>query len=296
MKNLLIAITVLVSNFTYSQYLPLLNEGNSWSVDVYYDVYDTGESGIISSQITLGDIEYLDGLRYYRVWSEDNPTCLLREENGIVYKYDEQEEVDKILFDFTLEEGDTFNLYGSAYDSRMCTGFGTSLHGVELTVDTIEEIEIAGELRIVITFLEYTSFGNIQWIEGIGNITGFDMLWGPPDTYGPYALVCFTTNGITYFFNGADSCDNTTLGIDEFSNNNLILYPNPVTNKSILQLPSEGYADTIRIFDLQGRLVKEMSIFTDYFIIDAMQYQSGLYFYQVFSAKELLKTDKFIVK
>jgi len=300
MKFLQVLLILINTAFSYAQYIPVLQENNNWSVDVHFE---TGEPQdppyylIITEQISIGDIENVDGLDYYRVWSGDQATCLLREENGIVYKYDEHEEVDKILFDFTLEVGDTFNLINSAYNSYgFCSIHGTDLWESQLTVDTVEEIEIAGELRKVITFSESGEFIQFQWIEGIGNISGFDMLWGWVDVTGFNELACFTTNGTTYFFNGATSCDNTILGNDEASKNNVILYPNPVNDKSILQLPSVGYADTIRIFDLQGRLVKEMSISTDYFIIDAMQFRTGLYFYQVFSENNLIKSDKFLVK
>ena len=303
MKYLLLILTFLISTSdTYSQYIPMLEEGNTWSVDVHYEPFDPPEPPywwIITEQISIGDIENIDGIDYYRVWSEDQATCLLREEAGIVYKYDELEEVDKILFDFTLEEGDTFNLIDSAYNSYgFCSIIGTDLWESELNVDTVEDIEIAGELRKVITFLEYGDgdFTSFQWIEGIGNISGFDILWGWIDIASGSKLVCFTTNGTTYFFNDVDSCDNTTLGINEVSKSKAILYPNPVINKSILQFPTEGYADTIRIFDVHGKLVKKEPIPVDYYTIDAMLYRSGLYFYQLFSNNKLINTDTFIVK
>ncbi len=122
------------------------------------------------------------------------------------------------------------------------------------------------------------------------------MLWGQVYFSEGGVLVCFTTNGKTYFFNDATSCDNTTLGLGEVNKNKGILYPNPVNDKSILQFPSQGYVDSIKIFDIQGRLVKEEPITTDYFIIDAIQYRSGLYFYQVFRTNRHIKSDKFIVK
>jgi len=131
------------------------------------------------------------------------------------------------------------------------------------------------------------NFTPFQWIEGIGNISGFDILWGLLDITGHSELVCFTTNDTTYFFNEANSCDNTTLGINEFSENKVILYPNPISNKSILQLPSDGYADTIRIFDIHGKLIDEVSISSDSILINAMQYRSGIYIFQLFYKSKL---------
>ncbi len=292
-----------ISLISYSQeYLPMLEEGSSWSVDVYYEPFDPPEppySWTITEQILLGDIEEVNGVEYYRVWSGDQPTCLLREENEIVYKYDESEGIDKILFDFTLEEGDVFSLNDSAYGTGwgFCTIAGGDIWQTQLTVDTVIEIEIAGELRKVITFLEYNDFFiPFQWIEGIGNITGFDMLWGWIDVTGDSQLVCFTKNGTTFYFNDATSCDNTTLNLGEQFKKQIILFPNPVIEKSILQLPIEVEIDQINIYTILGQLIKTENISSNNFIINSMDYANGLYFYQVFSNGKLIKTDKFIVK
>ncbi|RLD27253.1 MAG: hypothetical protein DRI70_04695, partial [Bacteroidetes bacterium] len=165
-----------------------------------------------------------------------------------------------------------------------------------LTVKSVEFVELAGVNRKVITFDQYGYAGNFQWIEGIGNITGFDFMWEAIDITDGYLLVCFETNGTSYFFNNATSCDNTTLSIDDHSQDQIILYPNPVTSISILQFPSEGIIDLLKIYDVSGKLVKEEKVNKDYVLIDAMQYRSGLYFYQVFSVNKLLKTGKFIIR
>ena len=279
----------------------MLEEGNTWSVDVYYDPFDPSNPPnpyTVTKQIALGDIEVVNGLDYYRVWSGDQPTCLLREENGIVYEYDEGEEIDKILFDYTLEQGDSFNLIGSAYDpfSGLCSSGGVSIWEAELTVSSVEELVIAGQSRKVITFLQSNSQVQFQWLEGIGNISGFDMLWEQVDLTNGSQLVCFTTYGVTYFFNGATSCDNTTLSVSENLKTQIILYPNPVANKSILQIPSEAEIDQLRIYNITGKLIKEEVITTNYYILNDMDFASGLYFYQVSSKGKSIKTEKFIVK
>ena len=302
MKKLLLIISLLFSAISFSQYIPMLEEGNTWSVDVHYEPFDPPEppyNWVITEQISLGDIEEVNGMDYYRVYSGEQTTCLLREENGIVYKYDEYEEIDKILFDFTLEEGDTFNLIDSAYNSNgFCSTIGTDIWEPELHVDTVEDIEIAGELRKVITFLENGGgdFIQFQWIEGIGNISGFDLLWGWLDIGGDGKLVCFTTYDTTYFFNGATSCDNTTLSIGENFKEKIVLYPNPISEKSILQLPIGAEIDYLKIYNITGKLIKENVIVTENYILNNMNFASGLYFYKVFSKGKLLKTEKFIVK
>lgn len=278
----------------------MLQEENTWSVDVYDDIFDPPPNvpccNINTRQISIGDVETINGIDYKIVLRDNNPSCLLREENGIVYKYDTQNSEERVLIDMTLELGDVFNLIGSGYDTLFnCVDGGWLLEN-QLTVEQIETVDIAGMLRKVITFSEYNNYIQLQWIEGIGNISGFDMLWEFVDITGGSLLVCFSNSANTYFFNGATSCDNTTLGLNDLSTEEIILAPNPVTNSSILQLPSEASVDQIKIYDLNGRIIKDKAINKDYFTINAMNYRSGLYFYQVFSQEKLLKTEKFIIK
>jgi len=282
-------------------YVPMLQEGNKWSVDVYYNTLPPGCEPncqyTVTPQIALGAIEMVDGKSYYRIMSDGTPTCLIREENGMVYQYDVDAQLDRVLFDYTLEVGDTFFTAGSAYDiSDKCINHDAWPGWEDLTVAAVDFVELAGALRKVITFDQNGYFGNFQWIEGIGNITGFDFMWEAVDFTDGSLLVCFETDGLNYFFNDATSCDNTTLGITDLPSYKSMLHPNPVTATSILQFAAEGLADTVHIFDINGKQVRSIPVLTDYILINAMDYRAGLYFYQVSSEGKILKTKKFIVR
>lgn len=302
MKNFLPLFLLFSSTTLVAQdYIPMLEEGNSWSVDVYYDILPPCDPSpctyIVSSQITLGGIETIGGLDYTRIISNGSNTCLLREDNGLVYKYDEDEQVDRVLFDFTLEVNDVFPVDGSAYDPSSgfyCVNQVYGFTGEDLTVVAVEFLELAGEMRKVITF-DY-EYANFQWIEGIGNISGFDFMWEQIDITGGSLLVCFETSGTNYFFNNATSCDNTTLGLADLNKNEAVLYPNPVVSTSILQFSSEGMVDGVKIFDVTGRLVHEAQVTEDYIRIDGMHYPSGLYFYQTTSEGKIIHSEKFVVR
>jgi hypothetical protein len=105
-------------------------------------------------------------------------------------------------------------------------------------------------------------------------------------------LICFTQNGNTYYFNGATSC---VLGIDDFYLNQIFVTPNPVINTSILQFPAEAAIDRLKIYNLSGKLIRDEIVSEKYFKINAMDYASGLYFYQVFSNNTLVKVANFII-
>ena len=298
MKTKLLVLFLFICCYSYTQsYIPMLEEDNIWSVDEYVNILSNPPiMYTITHQVTVSGDTIVDGKTYKRVFNNDGEThCLVREENGIVYKYSVTSTNEVILYDFTMELGETFTLPTDP-DNQYCTTGGFNYFVPEIEVVDVSTQFIAGEDRKVIEFDFMIGNGITEtWIEGIGSVLGFDPI-GLTLDISDTALVCFTKNGIIYFFNGATSCDNTTLGIDDLDRDQIILYPNPVTSISILQFPSEGIVDLLKIYDVTGKVVKEEKVDKDYVLIDAMQYRSGLYFYQVFLENKLLKTEKIIIK
>lgn len=296
MKTKLLVLFLFICCYSYTQnYIPMLEEYHTWSVDVYYDLFKPPLVYTVTQQVTVAGEIVVNGKIYKRVFNNEGETsCLVREENGIVYQIDEINSDEIIKYDFTLEVGDTFDFFQTYY----CSFYGFNNTNVNLLEVTNVDVQfIAGEDRKVITFEEdFVGIGVETWIEGIGSIRGFDSLGVLLDFTVGTLLVCFNIDGINYFFNAATSCDNTTLGLDDLDRDQIILYPNPVTSTSILQFPSEDIVDMLKIYDVSGKLVKEEKVNKDYVLIDAMQYRSGLYFYQVFSENKLLKTEKFIIR
>lgn len=299
MKSKLFVLFLFVYCYSYTQsYLPMLEEDHTWSVDFHYGILPPGCEPncnfIITEQITVSGAVVVDGKTYKKVFTEAGETsCLVREENGVVYQLDASHSTEIVKYDFTLELGEPFSFQDLFYCPLSDgSGFGGPYEVIDIRTEFI-----AGEDRKVIEFdFNFGAGINETWIEGIGSITGFDPIGTVIDITDYSLLACFDINGTNYFFNNATSCDNTTLGIANFEKNDAVLYPNPVSNTSILQFSSEGWVDSIKIFDSTGKLVKEEKVTGDYVRIDAMQYRSGLYFYQVFLENQLLKIDKFIVK
>ncbi|MCZ6595462.1 MAG: T9SS type A sorting domain-containing protein [Bacteroidetes bacterium] len=298
MKIKLLTLVLIIYGYSYSQnYIPMLEEDHTWSVDVYFDPFKCDCPHTVTQQVTVSGSIVVDGKTYKRVFNNSGGTsCLVREENGIVYKYSEISNNEVILYDFTLEIGNIFTLPVFP-DDDYCSWEGFNNIAFQIEVVNVSTQFIANEDRKVIEFDFINEIGITEtWIEGLGSVLGFDPIGQTLDITIGTALVCFTKNGTTYFFNNATSCDNTTLSIDDLDRDQIILYPNPVTSTSILQFSSLGIIDMIKIYNVSGKLVKEEKVNKDYVLIDAMQYRSGLYFYQVFSGNKLLKTEKFIIK
>ncbi len=287
MKKLLLIVFVLVYYQSYSQsYIPMLQEGNKWSVDVYYGLIPPCDPKpceyTVTPQLSLGEIETIEGIEYVRVISDGDNTCLLREDSGFVYRYDEVNKIEKLLFDFTLELGDIFEVEGSAYDCcDVCVNQVYGFSGGDLTVIGVDFLELAGASRKVITFDEMGWGGNFQWIEGIGNISGFDFMWEQVDITDGSLLVCFETEGISYFFNGATSCDNTTLGLDDFNQNQFVLYPNPSNSEVFIKSEEGNLVIKVELYNLLGENV--ITVNSEVESIDVSHLMSGIYFLRIFS-------------
>ena len=297
MKRLLLVAFLLFLKFSFAQpYLPMLEEDHVWNSDFYVDPFGGGQTGIVSSENYVAGETVINNQSYKSVYIDGElGSCLVREENGIVYRYDMNSQQEYIIYDFNLQVGQTFILPQIMYD-----GFCASLEFYngddEMTVVERTTEFIAGENRVVITFDYWSDAGfNAKWIEGIGSNLGFDPVGDVIDIGSRY-LVCFTENGTTYFFNGATACDNTTLNLPEQYRDKIVLAPNPIQDISILQLPPELSIDTVRIYDITGMVISEESITTNYMTINAMDYAAGIYFYRVFSENEAIKTDRFVVK
>lgn len=287
----LIGIVFITLSSIAQPYIPMINENHTWSVDIHY--YTPGQPYyIITQQLTYeGETVMVNGLTYRRIRrANSSSACLVREENGRIYKYSTSLNAEILMYDFTLEIGDTMilPLFDYCYD-----GGGTGQ--IPITVVAVTTQNIAGQDRKVIEFDLSSMFGTEIWVEGIGSIRGFDPYGEDVDFVEGTNLVCFTITDNTYFFNGADSCDNTTLEVSENSSEKIVLYPNPVTASSILQLPEALGVNHIKIFDVNGKLVRDESINKPYFMIEMMRYRSGLYFYQVYNENALVQTGRFII-
>ncbi len=296
-KLFFLFLVITVSETFTQNYIPMLHPDNSWKVAIFLNPYNPPNPPnpeTLYEYYSIGDIETFNNQDYYRIILNNSPSCLLREDsNGKVYLYDESTNEESLLFDFTLQTGDTFYMAGSAYENyNFCSYFAIAGYD-DLTVQSVDYQEIAGQQRKVITFHQSGYYGNFQWIEGIGSRNGFALMWEMIDITDGSLLSCFQNNQGTFLFNGATSCNLDTSNFK--ANFTSVIFPNPVTAVSKVQFSSEITIDTIKIYDLTGKLISEEKINTTNFMLNRSKFNPGIYFLQFFNNHKLISNTKFVV-
>lgn len=270
----------------------MLEEDTVWSVYIYN--FFNGSAGIV--QITVGENIIIGGNSYKTVFFDGTSTsCLLREENGIVFRYHPDEDVETIMYDFTLEIGDTFTFPHVTWPFlEFCTMQGQYFSGpYQWEVTNVYTEFIAGADRKVIELDYWSDCGvTATWIEGIGSSLGFEPVGDEIDLMCSY-LLCYEREGNVTLFNGASSCE---LGVPDNDFNTSVLYPNPIHDQATLYIQPELINSDLVMYDLQGHLVYRDRVDREVFSFDLSFFASGMYLYQIRKKGEVADSGKFVVR
>jgi hypothetical protein len=298
MKAAITFVLFLCAPFLHAQTDPLPIPTNAtwqtaWQslLDGAHGTYAYGINGTTSINDTV----------YYRVeqfsYCGDNiPTTLvmlIREDSGKWYYRLNEVEPDELLFDFTLEVGESVTLE---------TCFNLLPQPLTLTVVDIEDITMYdGSIRRMWTLIydETSDFaGNTEyWIEGIGNMY-----------IGLIHSLSFTCLDLTewlhcYFENddrkfpayefpaGIDCCN--TVGISEQSTTmSISLYPNPTTDELTIQSPRS--ISFVEISDFVGRIIYSSKANSSLVTVNTELFSSGSYLLTVIDEQGTIQTSKFV--
>ncbi len=299
MKKLLLLILLLSVTNSFAQDFSITDQGNKWGLKYFDGHCDNNEDpdieceqdGVelirINGEAVFNNITYaiLEG-------SFTGGAMYIREEQGVVYQYSESEG-EIILYDFTLEVGDTIEIgpEASCFDDE-------NNNNLADVIDVSTEF-IAGYDRKVITFdIIYGSnfSGNVQWIEGIGSAN---------DPTNPDFLLCDFVIVINCFNNGEEifsfteneeECD-SALSTSEIPKVTALLTPNPITEQSLLTINNFQDNTTITFYNILGQFISKKEVTNNAMVIHRSDFPSnGIYFYQIDQDGVIAKTQKFIVK
>lgn len=278
------------TNFS-QDYLPILEEDNVWHA-WFYDSFGGGDLDILSDVYTVAGSTEINGKIYKSVFNHGSDSgCLVREENGVMYKYVPFIDDDVVWMDLNLEVNDVF----VKDENEFCVGLPPIVFN-ELTVVNVSTQFIHGVDRKVLDLVWDTSDPSAyseQWIEGIGTTAGFDPIGVIYDS--EIELACFTKDGLTTYFNDLETCI-PIASVDDFFVDQIAVSPNPVSEISVLNIPSEVFADHVTIYSLEGRLLKVVQVTSEAIYVHRSDFTSGLFFFQVFGEAGRLKTGTFIIR
>jgi len=293
----IVLFTCLLSQTKAQEYLPMLGETNTWTYSAWpwnFVHTITTEDSVYNSK------NYKKIIHNDEHWSKYNG--LLREdvESQQVWYIEPDSLKERIIYDFSLEEGDSIFLEYNA-DSM-----GFMLNDGWYFVDSVRIKKFLGIERRVF-YLDnplnddLQHFGSdrpyIQWIEGVGSnlhpvyfrindcaadfcgilfvygasvICSFQdniHLYQDPCFFAPYVYdwTCYTSSNI-------DSEDSLKL---------LTIFPNPATNQFSLVIPSYLLNSIFKLQDISGKTYKEFVLNKTNEIIYITDLPSGIYFISV---------------
>lgn len=238
-------------------YIPMLDTASNW------DIAEVGMGGFcwasypkryfIKGDTVFNSTSY-KVVYYYNTYNEQSPPYCppfyidtvahqeyfyMREdlEEGRVYKYDPIEDEEWLLFDFTMQAGDTLEDFG-------------------MIIDTVYYITTPDSLTRKVLNLDYLMGDEYSIIEGIGGNCGpFEM----PCTWFEswYNPLCFKRNGKNLFYNYCNEI--ITVNTYELAPIEIKYYPNPVVDLLTIEIPFQNLSYKINIANALGMKVYSSS-------------------------------------
>ena len=257
-------------------------EFGGWGVEELSINY---ENNILNVNDTLYYTISANGYSSYGYYREDTLTKKIYE------RWDENNP-EEILYDFSLQEGDSIGYRGS---------------GVHwYYIDSLRNINIFDVDR-KIWYLKSKNQYNQEyvypiWIEGIGSTCS--IIYPSAEPTLDWMLLGLTTcvfqddNLIFQSNYGAlYGYSFEYVDINEISENNISFYPNPITNISVLKfLNKNNELFFLEIYDITGKLVYRDEINSNQFQISKCNFLNGIYLYQLKTNNKIIYTNKFIVQ
>lgn len=161
----------------------------------------------------------------------------------------------------------------------------------------IDSVLISGTYR-----KRFILSSNDTIIEGIGNINSVIGFYTSSDPVS-FTLLCMTTNNnLIYQSSQYLTCDTAfyipfvginTTELDKYFK----IYPNPTAEYLYIDFTDWSKEASISLYDVTGQmLVNKQTLFNGINILQVSPFAQGMYFYQIFSDNEVLKSGKVVIQ
>lgn len=189
---------------------------------------------------------------------------------------------DHLLYDFNVQADDVINVWS----------FGTP---TEITITNVQLVDINGEQRKMISYLQNEWFGG-YYIEGIGSNNGLlDYAWANIADAGG-ELTCYYENEELIWsnpdFNGTCAI---IQNVNELEKIEFDIFPNPAKTEINILFSKNILVSFVEITDISGRLIsRENIVNTDFFQVDISSLPQGKYFLSLGFDSKIIGTLTFL--
>ena len=287
MKQVVLSFILLAVSVSLhgQKYVTLIDTTRTWNVA---ELYPHG-GGALNYEYLFGDTVTIENTLYVEVkakWFDTSEVFGYMREDTLsrrVYYRPTIHSNESLLYDFSLEEGDTIQLYGDP--------------GHKYTVLQVDSVELLnGDVRKRWIFSLEFYYTNAVWIEGIGNTTIYLLNSGDSDgsTITTVTLCCYENDELVYMNDTFDTCYLDWVNVSETDIDSIKVYPNPTKGQIKFSIPnvSSHKNPTLHIINSFGQTVKVVSIQEKQTQIDITGLPAGSYFYWFYDGKHQLYAGK----
>lgn len=243
MKRVLF-ILIFISTNTFSQnYIPFPDSGATW-VNVTKQVnpfpIPMCEFWYATNYCVNGEDTLINATNYTKVeiCQVGSYEGAIRDDNGKVYYVPEDSTAEILLYDFTLDSGDT------VYEGKWQVPW-------DMEITQIDSVLIFGEYHKKI------QLEGAIWIEGIGNVNGLFSENISNISGVCYELGCFSINDSTKYPNETLESCYLGVGLNEKEHFQFNVFPNPNETGKLQINHNSIESISYSLIDLQGKLIEQ---------------------------------------
>ena len=210
---------------------------------------------------------------------------LVRDDNGKWFFIPEGEQIEYLLYDFTVVAGDTITINNPFHPEFLQVPMPVQLIVQSIIMDTVIGRRVWDMRYAEDPFYQYG-----LWIEGIGSTSGLTGINSYLD--GGYHLKCFQENGIMIYPYPASVACETALTIERpFDQDEVVVFPSPASD--LVEIRSVKKIHEVILTDMAGRR-SEMTL-NDH-VLDVSSFPAGIYVIQIIDRDQRMHSAKLVVE
>ncbi len=291
-------LIIFLNSSKSQQYYPFQTDTAKWSVTSWVNNYPNGFSYETNFYFINGDTLFND-LTYSKIYRNNPYLTNLIDTANSTYLGGLREDDNKHVYFKPASLNQTFSMHCQIANSnldefllyRFDVVLGEEFELNEFVGGTLEVLNVDSVL-VDTYYRKLIRLGiggiNVEWIEGIGEMTSLFGTFCPMFESGDN-LLCYEDPGTFYFgpYNSYGRCTDFIVGQEEILPTDMVLYPNPAGNTLRIKNAIVPNITQVNFFDQTGRLVLEISNPKEN--IDVSSLSKGLYIVEITSGNSRIR-------